>query len=75
VVTKERGTTVGGVAEKQAKMLLRVGLLSSYPVLVERHSSLRSSQGVISTNSVDSIAGKDIQYAIADQTWTGQHHV
>jgi hypothetical protein len=49
-------------------MLLSANLLGSYPVLVERHSSLISSYRVVSSNFLSGISDKEIQSTLANQS-------
>jgi hypothetical protein len=42
--------------DKQAEVLMKANLLGSYPVQVERHTSLNSSRGVVNTVSLDDMS-------------------
>jgi hypothetical protein len=53
--------------DKQAEVLLKANLLGSYPVQVERHTSLNSSRGVVNTDSLDDMSDEAIPSALADQ--------
>jgi hypothetical protein len=53
--------------DKQAELLLKANFFGSYPIQIERHTSLNSSRGVINTDSLDDMSDKYIQSALAEQ--------
>jgi hypothetical protein len=50
----------------QSNALLKATLLELYPIQVERHASLNSSTGVISTDALDGLSYEAIQSFLAD---------
>jgi hypothetical protein len=52
---------------KQAELLLKAALLGSNPMYTERHSSLNSFRGVVSTYALDGMSDDKIQCALAEQ--------
>jgi hypothetical protein len=65
---KNRTFLVEVQSEKQIEMLLKAYLLELYPVQVERHTSLNSSRGLVSSASLDIMSDEDIQFTFADQS-------
>jgi hypothetical protein len=53
---------------KQAELLLKAALLGSNPMYTERHSSLNSFRGVVSTYALDGMSDDKIQCALAEQS-------
>jgi hypothetical protein len=53
--------------DKQAEVLMKANILGSYPIQVERHTSLNYSRGVVKTDSLDDMSDEVIQSAPADQ--------
>jgi hypothetical protein len=49
------------------EVLLTANLLGSYPIQVERHTSLNYSRGVVNAESLDGMSDEEIQSALADQ--------
>jgi hypothetical protein len=69
VLRLKNGTLLVEVfTEKQAKMLLGGNLHGSYPVVVETHSSLNFSQGVVSTDSLSGMLDEEIQSSLTDHS-------
>jgi hypothetical protein len=54
--------------DKQADILLKASLLGSCPIQVERHTSLNSSQSIVTTNSLDGVTDGEIQSTLPDQS-------
>ncbi|KAJ4425685.1 hypothetical protein ANN_27881 [Periplaneta americana] len=53
---------------KQSETLLKAKLLGSYPIKVERHSSLNTTRGVVHTDSLDGLSDEEIQLELAEQS-------
>jgi hypothetical protein len=53
-------------SKKQADILLKASLLGFYSIQVEVHTSLNSSLGIVSTDSLNGIMNEEIQSALAD---------
>ncbi|KAJ4438319.1 hypothetical protein ANN_14261 [Periplaneta americana] len=56
------------VSLKQSETLLKAKLLGSYPIKVERHSSLNTTRGVVHTDSLDGMSDEEIQLELAEQS-------
>jgi hypothetical protein len=52
---------VEAITENQSNALLKVSLLGSYLIQVERHASLNSSRGVVSTDALDGLSDEAVQ--------------
>jgi hypothetical protein len=61
--------------DKQAELLLKANLLESYPIQVERHVFLNSSEAVINTSSLDIMSDDETQTALADQSVSGAYRL
>jgi hypothetical protein len=53
--------------ENQSNAFLKATLIGSCPIQAERHLSLNSSRGVISTDALDGLSDEAIQSFLADQ--------
>jgi hypothetical protein len=60
--------------DDQSKKFLKQKLLSSYPVLVEKHKTLISTRGVIFCSLIDGCSDEEIQARLADQ-YVSQAHL
>lgn len=56
------------LSPKQSETLLKAKLLGSYPIKVERHSSLNTTRGVITTSSLEGLSDEEIQLELAEQS-------
>jgi hypothetical protein len=56
------------ITVNQSNALLKASLLGSYPIKEERHVSLNSSGGVISTDFLDGLSDEAVQSFHADQS-------
>jgi hypothetical protein len=61
--------------KKRAGILLKANLLSFYPIQVERHTSLNSSWGIVSADSLHGMSDKKIQSAVANQSVSKAHRL
>ena len=51
----------------QSDKLLKATLFGSHPIIVERHKSLNTCRGVVSTDGLDGLDNEEIQLELADQ--------
>ncbi|KAJ4425469.1 hypothetical protein ANN_28085 [Periplaneta americana] len=52
---------------KQSETVLKAKVLESYPIRVERHSSLNTTRGVVHTDSLDGLSDEEVQLDLAEQ--------
>jgi hypothetical protein len=64
---------VEAFTENQSNALLKATLLRLYSIQVERHVSLNSFRGVISTDTLDGLSDEAIQSFLADQSVSKAH--